>query len=319
MGDLVNRFSYSPSQGTTFRSCPRQYWFSRYGSWGGWERDAPALNREAYRLKKLTNRYLWTGNRVHETIRSVLETFKNGGSLEPERVVDNLLSTLRKDFRDSREHPRGTPAPKGKVVLIEHDDPAQAIGDAEWRPVVDRALESVSGFFRSEAFRIIRDSGPGAIVRNDSELESMTARSGDYAFPVYVTIDVALDTPDGYLILDWKTGKPDRSDGHAKQLGLYALFARTAWGAPPERIRFAPVYLAYTPETLSFQSATPELLDSVALGIDRDAGEILSRIDDPDLGEARMERFPVTLDPSSCRNCPFQSLCTEKPRPKYRR
>jgi hypothetical protein len=302
-----------------FRSCPRQYWFSRYGSWGGWERDAPFLNREAYRLKKLSNRYLWTGNRVHETIRSVLESFRKGATPESAQVRDQLLETFRKDFRDSRENPKGTLGPKGKVVLIEHDDPSQAITDAEWRPVIDRALDSISGFFRSEAFRIIRECGPGSLVRNDSELESMTATAGDYPFPVFVTIDAAIDTPDGLLILDWKTGKPDRSDGHAKQLGLYALFAQRVLNAPPEKIRFSPVYLAYTPETLSIESATPGLLETVASEIEREAEDILSRIDDPDRGEARMERFPVTDNPAACRNCSFQSLCTEKPLRKTRR
>lgn len=147
MAELVNRFSYSLSQGSQFRTCERQYWFSRYGSWGGWEREASPLAREAYRLKKLTNRYLWTGNRVHEAIRETLEVFRSGAQPDPGDVREQLLKRLREDFRGSRDHPRKTPGPKNKVLLLEHEDPDSAVSDQQWKSVVERALSAIDGFF----------------------------------------------------------------------------------------------------------------------------------------------------------------------------
>lgn len=313
MPELVNRFSYSPSQGSMFQTCQRQYWFSRYGSWGGWEKDASPLTRETYRLKKLTNRYLWTGNRVHETIQHILSLFQKELEFDPGEVRSRLLEQFRQDFRESRNHPRKTVPPKNKVVLIEHEDTELNVSDGEWKKLVDRALSALDGFFLSEAFRLIRELGPSAILRNDDVLESIQASAKGYEFPVYVTIDVALKTNAGVMILDWKTGKPDSSGGHQQQLGLYALFAESKWKIQPEQIQFSPVYLAYTPLALNLSAASREVLESVRETIEQNAQNILERIEDPDRGVASMDHFSVTTIPSNCRNCPFRSICMERP------
>ncbi len=313
MAELVNRFSYSLSQGSQFRTCERQYWFSRYGSWGGWEKDASTLAREAYRLKKLTNRYLWTGNRVHETIRQTLSSLRSGDKPEPAAVRERLLEQLRQDFRGSRDHPRRTPGPKNKVLLFEHEDPESAVSDTQWKSVVERALSAIDGFFRSEALRLIQKFGYASLLRNDDVLESMDSEAADFVFPVYVTIDVALETPEGILILDWKTGKPDVSGNHEEQLGIYALFSKSKWAIEPERIRFAPVYLSYTPERLDLSPVTEEMLDLATKNIQSNAATILAKIDDPERGVARMENFRTTDDPVECRRCVYRSLCPDGP------
>lgn len=313
MAELVNRFSYSLSQGLQFRTCQRQYWFSRYGSWGGWEKDAPPLAREAYRLKKLTNRFLWTGNRVHETIRQVLETYRSGVVPDEQEVRNRLLQQLREDFRGSRDHPRKTPGGKSKVLLLEHEDPENRIADSQWKSVVDRALSAIDGFFRSEALRVIHNTGYDAILRNDDMLESMEASVGQRTFPVFVTIDVALRFPEGILILDWKTGKPDISGSHAEQLGIYALFSGKEWKVGPENIRFSPVYLSYTPEKLDISPVTSDMLDRATDNIRTNAAAILEKIEDPEKGVARMERFSLTDDPTECRKCVYRILCPDNP------
>ena len=50
MGELQNQFSWSRSRDNAFRDCRRRYWIHYYGSWGGWERDAPTSVRQAYLL-----------------------------------------------------------------------------------------------------------------------------------------------------------------------------------------------------------------------------------------------------------------------------
>ena len=313
MAELVNRFSYSLSQGSQFRTCERQYWFSRYGSWGGWEREASPLAREAYRLKKLTNRYLWTGNRVHEAIRETLEVFRSGAQPDPGDVREQLLKRLREDFRGSRDHPRKTPGPKNKVLLLEHEDPDSAVSDQQWKSVVERALSAIDGFFRSEALRQIQKNGYSSLLRNDDVLESMDAEVANLHFPVFVTIDIALESPDGILILDWKTGKPEKSGNHEEQLGLYALFSKEKWKIESDRIRFAPVYLSYFPDRLDVSPVTEEMLDLARENIRSMTKEILSRIDDPERGIARMENFRTTTDPAECRRCVYRSICPDGP------
>ena len=56
MAELKNKLTWSASRHGTFSYCKRQYWWGYYGSWGGWNRDAPAQAREAYMLKNLAKR-----------------------------------------------------------------------------------------------------------------------------------------------------------------------------------------------------------------------------------------------------------------------
>ena len=40
-------FSWSQTRRSTFRDCPRMYYWQYYGSWKGWEDDAPEEARIA--------------------------------------------------------------------------------------------------------------------------------------------------------------------------------------------------------------------------------------------------------------------------------
>ena len=78
MGKLINRFSWSPSRDRLYRNCARAYYFNYYGSWGGWERDAPAPARLAYRLKQMTNLPMFAGTVVHDVIKGSIARIRGG-------------------------------------------------------------------------------------------------------------------------------------------------------------------------------------------------------------------------------------------------
>src|SRR5690606_9490976 len=78
MAKLENRFSWSKSRHEKFEACLRQYYYQYYGSWGGWERGAPAEPRELYMLKKLTIRHAWSGTAVHDAIKRVRTLRRDG-------------------------------------------------------------------------------------------------------------------------------------------------------------------------------------------------------------------------------------------------
>lgn len=322
MAQLKNTFSLSSSQIENFRSCPRKYWFSRYGSWEGWSPDADPRTRAIYRAKKLTNVYLWTGNRVHETIKTLLTTYSTTGELPGEdETLEKLREQLRADWRQSHDHPSEGPIAAETIRLIEHDDPEKAISDAKWRELTDRALASVSGFYRSKALAIILQHGPQNLIRKDDVLETLTLSVEGREIPVYVTIDALIRTPEGYLVLDWKTGKP-KSDGHGDQLGLYALFVSEKYEAPPEAISFAPVYLAYEPQVLTPIGNDGPNTERVKSWLHESAQEILRRVADPDNGVADETFFEAIPSRFGCGGCAFRRLCpcgesgpgTKKPR-----
>ena len=66
MTEFRNDFSWSKSRDEVFQTCPRQYYFNYYGYWGGWEESAPERTRQIYVIKKLKNRFMWAGEKVHD-------------------------------------------------------------------------------------------------------------------------------------------------------------------------------------------------------------------------------------------------------------
>ncbi len=157
---------------------------------------------------------------------------------------------------------------------------------------------------------------PGDILDRDAELRTISLDVDGFEVPVHMKIDLAYRLHDGTVrVVDWKTGRPGSPDEHEGQLALYAWYYAKARGIPLDRIRLGPVYLAHRPERVELQPVSPDTVDRV-LGEPRDTiREILALVDDPNLGVARKERFPVTVRSFHCRDCPFRPFCPDRPRP----
>lgn len=315
MAEFKNKFSLSDSQLNTFSQCPRKWWFSRYGSWGGWEKNADPRTREVYRLKNLSGIYLWTGNRVHEALKKTITTWvETGVCPDEEIVVQEFLETLRREYRDSKNHPAGESFPKGFVKLIEHDDPDRAISDEKFKEVVDRAVASIRGFYKTSVYQKLAKLSPEerreAVLRKDDVLETVEIEIDGRKIPVYVTLDLAIKTNAGSLfIVDWKTGKP--SQKHEDQLGLYVLFSSRKLGFSPEETAFAPIYLAYEPESSDYVVATTALVEDAERRLVVEGGKILSKVKDPENGVAEEENFePIPKKGLfGCGGCEFRRVC----------
>jgi len=317
MTRLVNAFSYSHSRGGLFRDCPRRYWFVRYGAWGGWERSADPATREIYRLSKLSNRYLWTGHHVHDRVERLLAKVAQKTPLPPEEEErSDLLATLRSEYAASKKDRSGhNPPHKGFFGLLEHEGRDFAIPDTDWKPLVDRAQEALGGFYRSWVLPEIVALPQEAILDRDAELRTAFLDVDGFEVPVHMKIDLAYRASDGTVrVLDWKTGRPGSPKEHEGQLALYAWYYAKERGVSLESIRLGPVYLAYRPERSEIGTIDPGTVGAVLEETVGTVREILSCIDDPVLGVAQRERFPVTMRPFTCRDCPFRSLCPDRPR-----
>ena len=310
MALLVNSFSYSPSQWGQYETCPRQYWFSRYGSWGGWEKNCSPLTREIYRLKKLSNRYLWSGSRVHEAISSILKSFQAGHEIDPEKEKQKLLFQMRLDFRESKALLPETIPPKGSYRFIEHDDQEMAILDSEWKEIVGKSLATLENFFLSEPWEWIRSLGPDCLMRTDEILESIPFQTDGIDFPVYLSIDLAINDPEGLIILDWKTGKPSPKN-HQPQLDLYAYYAVKKFGREPHTIRTGAIYLSNPDRKVSLSSSSQVIFEETHSRIEQHTRTILSKIQDPLNGVAEKEGFTPMPGAYSCKSCFFRRVCED--------
>src|SRR5438309_12088224 len=124
MAELQNEFSWSKSRHEKFAECRRLYYFTYYGAWGGWRADAPPITRELYLLKKLSNRFQWAGNVVHDAIRDALTQARAGAVPHLERQSQYMLLRMRHDWLQShKKRYRVQPEPytRRPLGLVEHE------------------------------------------------------------------------------------------------------------------------------------------------------------------------------------------------------
>ncbi len=295
---LENEFSWSLSRARTFEDCPLKYWFHYYGSWGGWEMDAPADARELYLLKNLTNLHLIAGDTVHRAIQRALEDLARGRETDPEQLVQWCKTEMQRAVHESLDE-AWRERPKQCARLFEHHYGPRP--QREFLVRIARKIgDSVRTFFKSKAFGLIRETDPAEWL----PMETLDTFEFE-GTKVYAVPDFACRHQGDVLLLDWKTGQPD--ERNSDQVVLYALFAAARWGADPDRVQGAPVYLlnggGFEP-----RQVTPEDRARVA-GMVRDSiAKMRGRLKEPTTNVADRSGFaPSPGHP--CRSCNFRGVC----------
>jgi CRISPR/Cas system-associated exonuclease Cas4 (RecB family) len=302
MPELANEFSWSKSRHEKFQDCRRAYFYAYYGSWGGWEAPGGSMTRELYVLKKLSSRWQWAGQVVHEAIRHLLNRARWTGEMRPlDEVLRQTRERARSQWAVSRDKSYWREASR-IAGLLEHEY-GEPVPGSEWKRIYEEVVEgSLRAFHASETFARIRATPPGRWLTVD-ELDAWMFDG----VKVWVALDFAYKDEAGLIhVLDWKTGK-EREVDHA-QLGIYALFARDKWGVPPEGVMGGLVYLQSSAERVEVQVGR-EALEACEEDMRRSIGAMQALLDDPARNLARIERFPPIEDREACRRCPFRRPC----------
>ncbi|TAN37279.1 MAG: DUF2800 domain-containing protein [Verrucomicrobia bacterium] len=298
---VTNDFSWSKTRDEIFRDCLRKYYFHYYSAWGGWDPNAPPRTRQLYILKNLQTRATWAGNHVHRAIHTVLTELHGGGEPPaPEMAAEQILTALRKDFRDSLAR-RYQQYPRKACGLFEHEYELE-IADEQWKETADHAVQCLRTFFGADIFSAIRQLPADAWL----ELEELASFTLD-GIKVYVQLDFAQRTDNGVKIFDWKTGR--REAAHAElQLACYTLYAVEKWGIVPEQV-----------QTVEFNLAsgvvTPRQFDAAGLETMKDyirdsADEMSFLLEDAANNQPQAESaFEFAEDAAVCRHCNFLKAC----------
>ncbi len=297
---LENTFSWSFSRHRTFEDCPRKYWFHYYGSWGGWGADGSDEARELYLLKNITGLHLIAGDTVHRAIERALHDWARGTSPDAEKIVAWCKGEMQRGFRESQQE-AWRENPKRYTRLFEHH-----YGPTPDRATLERIAQkvgtSVRTFVASRAFAVIRETDP------DHWLPMETLDSFEFeGTKVYAVPDFACRHDGEVLLFDWKTGKVDRKNND--QVVLYGLFAAAKWGADPDKVRAAPVYLLDGGEFAPLPVTAADRARVAGL-IRASIGSMRQRLADPAGNDARKERFEPTPG-NVCRSCNFRGVCPE--------
>jgi len=306
MAELQNEFTWSKSRHEKFSDCRRAYFFTYYGSWGGWEAPAGSTVRELYVLKKLSSRWQWAGSIVHGALKQVLSRAKVTGDLLPlEKLLERTRARARAEWAGSREKSYWREASR-IVGLVEHEY-AEPVADPEWKRLYEQVIEgSLRAFYASEVLEEIRRT-PRPDWLTVDELDSWDFEGTK----IWAAVDFAYRDRDGRVhVLDWKTGK-ERGVDHV-QVGTYALYARQKWGVPVDGVVGGLVYLVgengSAGERVSV-AADAATLDRCREEMRTSIGAMRATLADPARNLAIEDAFPRLEDRGACRRCPFRRPC----------
>jgi hypothetical protein len=241
---------HTKSRHGVFQTCPRQYYFNYYAYRGGWEVSAPARTRQIYVLKNLKNRFMWAGEKVHDSIKHTLKNLKHGISLlDVDQIVSITLDQMRDDFRSSRER-RYLARPK-TCALFEHEYKAD-LADSEWKRVADDVEQCLRNFSSSNIFSMLKELPQ----KNWLEVEDFSSfhLAGT---KIRAVIDCSFKTDDGVTIIDWKTGR-STTDDVSLQLSCYAMYGKEKWGISPKKIKLVE-YNLLSNQTSEFSVTAGEI------------------------------------------------------------
>lgn len=300
MGDLVNEFSWSKSRDGMFRSCPRQYWFNYYGSWGGWEHGCHPRTRKIYVLKKLTTRAMWAGSKVHDCIKRSLQNIRR--SIDPmaeAEAIETTLAIMRKDYASSK---RGDFWKNPKTCgFLEHEY-RHEVPDPKWKETADHVVQCLRTFYRSEIFGRIRTMPPDRWL----EMEEFSSFQLD-GVKVHVVLDFSYRDPDGAIrIYDWKTGRSE-SQRNEIQLACYSFYATEKWGEPPDRVTTIEFNLSSGRESPYHLQGVG--LDSIRGYIGSSIRDMRNLLADAASNHAVEDRFAFTDREQTCNYCNFRAVC----------
>ena len=302
MAKLINEFSWSHSRRNAFEECMRKYYYSYYGSWNGWERDATDRQKELYLHNKLINRWMWLGKLVHESIKNILALVHRGAPLQNLEFYQDLLSKrMRSEFKDSLDG-KIVQRPSKILGLMEHHY-QEGVDDDAWRKIHQSALNYLSNFWNSEVFQNLKSLDPEKVL----EMEKFSTFNLE-GIKVWSVMDFCHQNEDAICIYDWKTGQSD-SGATSDQLACYALYAHETWGVHPDKVQLIEYNLArneiteHHTEGLDFAEVRKGILES--------ASNMQSKLSDVENNHAEEDAFPATENHKTCSKCPFRGVCSE--------
>jgi RecB family exonuclease len=309
VAELENRFTWSASRRNTFEYCERQYWWSYYGSWGGWNRDAQPEARQAYILKNLYNRWTWAGTVVHEAIEGVLRRLQAAeGQLAFEGAETNVAAEIeaathrmREQWVESRSGAYRR-RPKRSFGLSEHEYDV-SVPRAEWQATNQKVRDALKTFLTSELFERIGASDPKTWLPIETLDQFDFEGTG-----IWAVLDFAWQDPEGHVeIFDWKTGAV-KPDANRDQIACYTLYVQSSRGVPPEDVTTHLVYLGRDLQDFDYRM-TEDDLQSVREVMRASIATMRERLQDAEKNIAVRDDFPLTEDRSRCQVCAYRRLC----------
>ena len=325
-----NRFGWSVSRERLFDECPRKYYFHYYLSWGGWERNAPLIAREAFKLKRLVSLHLWRGQLVHYIVSKVLQSLKAKGRVpEKQKVLDYTTERFvaQIEFSRSRRYlteskKRGDRINIDWLALVEHEYGRPVDG-----PRLDRTREEcisgIEGLYSSPLLPRIERSDSSDWRIEDLDHAEFSQVFEIHGVTVYAKTDFMFREADSsFNIVDWKTNRSTGGEGdpatdnNKTQLGIYGYYATAILSEPLESLRLLEVNLLKE-GLVKEHPIDQENLDSFAAAVESGIGKLSNLLIDSDVQRNEPlapAHFPK-IGNGRCAFCNFFRICKDETSP----
>lgn len=296
-----------------FEECRRAYFYQYYGAWEGWLEDAPAVTRELYVLKNLSNRATWVGKVVHDVVEIVIRNLMAGRPMAAEDVQRITLAKLRADFVASRQA-RYLENPKRHCGLQEHYY-SMPVDPRDWKASAALAESCISQFLEGKVYQRLLRLPPDAILdceRMETFLVGAEDAPGAGVY-AYAIPDLVLRGRDGKIvILDWKTSDPRLAQSAELQLSVYADFISRDYEVPPEQILAGEVFLR--DGSLRWYPIDRDAIARAREAVQTSVGRMRALLRDPTVNEAVIDDCEEVEDLGICAGCRFRGPCGKMPR-----
>jgi CRISPR/Cas system-associated exonuclease Cas4 (RecB family) len=307
VADITNEFAWSWSRHENFYQCPRKIYWQHYGSWGGWEDDAPPDAVLSYRLKQIKSMAMLVGELFHDVIAERLRMRADAPAPVPvAQIKEEIERRFLKRLRESgdRDWERFGQPKKYAIIFEDYYGPGVS---AAMRDVAIAQIGACAEVLARSAY------GRRAFEVPKRRLRIVDPQSFDDkkilvdGTVVYAAPDLEVEDAQGMLhIIDWKTGRTGKAN--VAQLAVYGLLVSEKLGAPIENISAHLVYLATG--QVELRENLREGVGEVRRMISTYTADVRSRLTDVAGNVAGdIDQFPMTENRSLCRRCNFREIC----------
>ena len=218
--ELENLVVWSAHRAKTLSACPRKYYYSFIGSWGGWDTSRDPDVQAAYRLKHLTSPDLEIGNVVHEQIRVILAMAHSGSTIDPAAHIKIAQEKFEIFVRCSASRRLEELSAKRRKLFCH--EAGEGYSPQDLADAIDKIASLLEGFFSFDDVRLLL-AEPARLI---PELLDTGFEVGDeLGVPARPRTDAVFLSDDAVVVCDWKSGAP--SESHRTPQGIsYDLSVR---------------------------------------------------------------------------------------------
>ena len=309
MAELKNVFSWSFSAAEDFDQCRRRRYWSKYAMWGGWSNSSSEIQKTAYRLNKMDNRWGLMGQATEKAIMWILKEFQEGRIVTADDSWNHVARPFLSNKWNESIEGKWKNKPKQFCCLREHYYKQIEDDNLAKRQIADQVKLCIENFIKIflPRFDKIKSSQEIRIATPDMPGDSEHFFYED--IKIYSIPDYVYRIGDQIHIHDWKAGKM-KPEQHRLQLSVYALWAIMKYEAEAQNIF---LYVEYLKEgkILPFQLSDADL-NETRLFLSDSVGEMSEYLVDfnREKNEAlSKDEWELAPDSTSCRHCNFYELC----------